>query len=71
MARSLLADQRVLVLDEPTAHLDHANAELLARQVLRRESDRAVVWITHESLGLDMLDFVIDLESSEPATTSP
>ena len=71
VARSLLADQRVLVLDEPTAHLDHANAELLARQVLRRESDRAVVWITHESLGLDMLDFVIDLESSEPATTSP
>ena len=71
VARSLLADQRVLVLDEPTAHLDHANAELLARQVLRRESGRAVVWITHESLGLDMLDFVIDLESSEPATTSP
>jgi len=26
VARSLLADQSVLVLDEPTAHLDHASA---------------------------------------------
>ncbi|WP_151084566.1 thiol reductant ABC exporter subunit CydD [Nocardioides cynanchi] len=71
VARSLLADQRVLVLDEPTAHLDHANAELLARQVLARDRGRTVVWITHEPLGLDLLDFVIALETSEPARTSP
>jgi ATP-binding cassette, subfamily C, bacterial CydCD len=70
VARSLLADQRVLVLDEPTAHLDHANAELLARQVLGGNRTRAVVWITHEPLGLDLLDLVIDLESSDPATTT-
>jgi ATP-binding cassette, subfamily C, bacterial CydCD len=71
VARSLLADQRVLVLDEPTAHLDHANAELLARQVLVGDRGRAVVWITHEPLGLDMLDLVIELESSGPARTTP
>jgi ATP-binding cassette subfamily C protein CydCD len=70
VARSLLADQRVLVLDEPTAHLDHANAELLARQVLAGDRGRGVVWITHEPLGLDMLDLVIELESSDPARTT-
>jgi ATP-binding cassette, subfamily C, bacterial CydCD len=71
VARSLLADQRVLVLDEPTAHLDHASAELLARQVLGGDRGRGVVWITHEPLGLDMLDLVIELESSDPARTTP
>jgi ATP-binding cassette subfamily C protein CydCD len=71
VARSLLADQRVLVLDEPTAHLDHANAELLARQVLAGDRSRAVVWITHEPLGLHLLDHVVELESSDPARTTP
>jgi len=65
VARSLLADQRVLVLDEPTAHLDHATAELLAHQVLGadgRDRERAVVWITHEPVGLEHLDDLIHLD---------
>jgi ATP-binding cassette subfamily C protein CydCD len=62
VARSLLADQRVLVLDEPTAHLDHATAELLARHVLGGARERAVVWITHEPVGLEHLDDLIHLD---------
>jgi ATP-binding cassette, subfamily C, bacterial CydCD len=64
VARSLLADQRVLVLDEPTAHLDHATAELLAEQVLGYGGSRSVVWITHERVGLDRVDVVVDLDES-------
>ena len=62
VARSLLADQRVLVLDEPTAHLDHASARLLAEQVLRDDAGQAVVWITHEAIGLDRVDAVVQLD---------
>jgi ATP-binding cassette subfamily C protein CydCD len=62
LARSLLADQPVLVLDEPTAHLDHATAEQLAAEVLGREDGRSVVWITHGSAGLDRVDRVLDLD---------
>jgi ATP-binding cassette, subfamily C, bacterial CydCD len=61
VARSLLADQQVLVLDEPTAHLDHATAEVLAHEVLA-PCDRAVVWITHEPVGLEHLDQLIHLD---------
>ncbi|MFE6646329.1 thiol reductant ABC exporter subunit CydD [Nocardioides sp. NPDC057772] len=39
VARSLLAGHKVLVLDEPLAHLDTSTAESLAREVLAREDD--------------------------------
>ncbi|WP_183092774.1 thiol reductant ABC exporter subunit CydC [Nocardioides stalactiti] len=63
IARSLLADQPVLVLDEPAAHLDHATATELAGEVLGGTRDRSVVWITHGTAGLDLVDDVLDLTS--------
>jgi ATP-binding cassette subfamily C protein CydCD len=56
------------VLDEPTAHLDHATAELLAEEVLDATAGRTVVWITHEPLGLDRLDGVVDLTAPRTRT---
>lgn len=61
IARSLLADQPVLVLDEPAAHLDGATADALAEEVLGRADGRSVVWITHAEAGLDRVDRVVDL----------
>jgi ATP-binding cassette subfamily C protein CydCD len=62
LARSLLADQPVLVLDEPTAHLDHATAVETAETVLGAASGRSLVWITHDGVGLDRMDRVLRLE---------
>lgn len=62
IARSLLADQPVLVLDEPAAHLDHATASELADEVLGGARDRSVVWITHGTAGLDLVDRIVDLD---------
>lgn len=64
IARSLLAEQQVLVLDEPTAHLDTATAEALAREVLHDEG-RSILWITHETSGLDLVDRVVELAGEE------
>ncbi len=61
IARSLLADQPVLVLDEPAAHLDGATAEALAAEVLDGQEGRTVLWITHADAGLDRVDRVLDL----------
>jgi ATP-binding cassette subfamily C protein CydCD len=61
IARSLLADQAVLVLDEPTAHLDRGTADELAAEVLDGDDGRTVVWITHADAGLDRVDRVVSL----------
>ncbi len=66
VARSLLADHPVLVLDEPTAHLDHPTAQALAAEVLSGPRDRAVLWITHGSAGLDHVDRIVTQGSDWP-----
>ncbi|MEO9325246.1 thiol reductant ABC exporter subunit CydD [Nocardioides sp. C4-1] len=69
LARLLLAEHDVLVLDEPTAHLDHATADAVSDHLLAlREAGRGLVWITHTAHGLDRVDAVLDLAA--PGRTS-
>jgi ABC-type multidrug transport system fused ATPase/permease subunit len=58
VARALLSEAPVLVLDEPTAHLDPATAETLMTDALAAAGERAVLLITHRPEGLDQVDEV-------------
>ncbi len=61
LARALLADAPVLILDEPTAHLDAATALNLVQDVLAAHARRTVLLITHRNEGLDLVDRVVEL----------
>jgi ATP-binding cassette, subfamily C, bacterial CydC len=61
LARALLAGAPVLVLDEPTAHLDAQTASDLVEDVFAAAGDRTVLLITHRTEGLDLVDRVISL----------
>jgi thiol reductant ABC exporter CydC subunit len=61
VARALLANAPVLVLDEPTAQLDPDTAEALVTDVLAAADGRSVLLITHRPEGLDLVDEVISL----------
>lgn len=61
LARALLADARVLILDEPTAHLDPETATELIRDVFAATQDQSVLLITHRKEGLDLVDRVVAL----------
>jgi len=61
VARALLANAPVLVLDEPTAHLDGPTAERLIADVLDAAADRTLLLITHRPEGLDRMDEVVRL----------
>ncbi|HXR44910.1 MAG TPA: thiol reductant ABC exporter subunit CydC, partial [Pseudolysinimonas sp.] len=59
------AGARILILDEPTAHLDDASA-LLTRAAIRRRQDRVLVIVaSHDPAVIDGADTIIDLP--EPA----
>ena len=62
VARAFLSDAPVLLLDEPTAHLDSENAEALVRDVLTAADGRSVLLITHRPEGLDLVDEVVALD---------
>ncbi|GAB3842686.1 thiol reductant ABC exporter subunit CydC [Dactylosporangium cerinum] len=61
LARALLADFPVLVLDEPTEHLDDDTAAELIRDLLTAAGDRAVLLITHRADVLADVDEIITL----------
>lgn len=61
VARALLPDRPVLILDEPTAHLDADNESLLRAAVLSASTGKTLIWITHRLTGLGAFDEVITL----------
>ena len=62
LARALLADAPVLVLDEPTAHLDPATATALLDDVVDELGDKSLLLITHRSEGLERMDEILELD---------
>ena len=52
LARALLSPTPILVLDEPTEHLDAELAQRIERQVLEYCADRALIIITHSGWGI-------------------
>ncbi|MEU6775336.1 thiol reductant ABC exporter subunit CydD [Streptomyces sp. NPDC046759] len=63
LARALLADFPVLVLDEPAEHLDLPTADALTADLLAATQGRATVLITHRLAGLEAVDEVIVLDA--------
>jgi thiol reductant ABC exporter CydC subunit len=61
VARALLADFPVLVLDEPTAHLEPAAAGALTADLLQLTEGRSMLLITHRLAGLEQVDEVVVL----------
>ncbi|MFJ9345113.1 thiol reductant ABC exporter subunit CydD [Streptomyces sp. NPDC101237] len=71
LARALLADFPVLVLDEPAEHLDLATADALTADLLAATEGRTTVLITHRLAGLEAVDEVIVLDGGRVAQRGP
>lgn len=62
VARALLADFPVMILDEPTANVDVHQADRLMRDILQAAGDeRAVLLISHTPVPADLITARLDL----------
>ncbi|MEQ7124761.1 thiol reductant ABC exporter subunit CydC [Actinopolymorpha sp. B11F2] len=72
LARTLLSRAPVLILDEPTEHLDAAMASELTVDLLSAQPpDRTVVLVTHRPVPPECVDEVKRLETFRPIPASP
>jgi ATP-binding cassette, subfamily C, bacterial CydC len=62
LARALLADPALLILDEPTAHLDPVSRRGLTADLLAVTEGRATLLLTHDLAGLDQVDEIVVLD---------
>jgi ABC-type multidrug transport system fused ATPase/permease subunit len=63
LARVLLADFPVLVLDEPGEHLDVETADALTADLLDATRGRTTLLITHRLAGLEDVDEIVFLDA--------
>lgn len=61
IARALLKNAPILILDEPTANLDPSTEAKIISTIRSRFADRSMLWITHRLSGLEHMDEVVVL----------
>ncbi|MFJ9039829.1 thiol reductant ABC exporter subunit CydD [Streptomyces sp. NPDC102406] len=71
LARALLADFPVLVLDEPAEHLDLETADALTADLLDATRGRTTLLITHRLAGLEAVDEVMVLDGGRVVQRGP
>lgn len=63
LARAILRDGRIWLLDEPTAGLDTHGVADLAQTLFSATEGKTVLWVTHDRAILSRMDRVIELEA--------
>lgn len=65
LTRALAAHSQVVILDEPTAHLDAVSEETVVRAIdAMRDAGRSVIVIAHRAAMMEAADAIIDVRSA-------
>ena len=65
LTRALAAHSQIVILDEPTAHLDAVSEETVVRAInAMRDAGRTVIVIAHRAAMMEAADVVIDVRSA-------
>ena len=66
LTRALAARSQIVVLDEPTAHLDAVSEETVVRAIhAMREEGRTVIVIAHRNAIIEVADTIIDVAHAD------
>ena len=65
LARSLLHNPKILLLDEPTSSMDQGTEKKVVESLKRISSDKTMLIVTHRNPILTMVDRVFVLEGGQ------
>ncbi len=71
LARALLRDGSIWLLDEPTTGIDHAAAASLTDRLLEVTRGRTLLWVTHDPALLARMDWVLALRDGQLCYNGP
>lgn len=71
VARALVNDPRVLLLDEPTSAMDHTSEAAFKRHITQFATHRTLVVVTHRTSLLSLVDRVVVLDGGRVVADGP
>ncbi|MEE9100659.1 type I secretion system permease/ATPase [Pseudomonas nitroreducens] len=71
MARALLLDPPILLLDEPTSAMDNSSEEILRKRLHEACRDKTLLLVTHRTSMLSLVDRLLVLDSGRIVADGP
>ncbi|WP_152228221.1 type I secretion system permease/ATPase [Pseudomonas sp. SCB32] len=71
MARALLLDPPILLLDEPTSAMDNSSEEILRKRLHETCRDKTLLLVTHRTSMLSLVDRLLVLDSGRIVADGP
>lgn len=71
IARAILNDPPILLLDEPSSAMDHQSEDLLKSRLRRFATGKTVILVTHRTSLLDLVDRLIVIDNGQIVADGP
>lgn len=71
LARALIRQAPIILLDEPTSAMDHTSEEGVKKQLREYASDKTLLVVTHRTSLLDLVDRIIVLDQGRIVADGP
>lgn len=71
LARALISDPPILLLDEPTSFMDNSTEEAIKQSLKRIVQDKTLILVTHRASLLELVDRIIVLDSGAIVADGP
>jgi ATP-binding cassette subfamily C protein LapB len=71
IARSVITDAPILLMDEPTGAMDHSSEETVKARLREYSGKKTVLIVTHRTSLLDMVDRIIVVDGGKIVADGP
>ncbi|MFF5865808.1 type I secretion system permease/ATPase [Pseudomonas sp. NPDC012596] len=71
LARALLLEPPILILDEPTSHMDNSSEEQLRQRLLNWVPGKTLLLVTHRTSMLSLVDRLLVLDNGKVVADGP